>query len=97
MGGPRRAGAGGLAAGELPIETIACDGDEGDVAEQLKALYDPRHFRIDVRRRRCCADSRPTTPRTVGGCCCSLVHHLAVDHTTLELLLQETQWIAQGE
>ena len=33
----------------LPVEEIKLDSETDDVAEQLYALFDPRHYRIELR------------------------------------------------
>ena len=41
--------------------------EEGDAAGQLKRRFDPRHYRLDVRRRRCCGCSSPMIPSRTAG------------------------------
>ncbi|MEO3715973.1 condensation domain-containing protein, partial [Roseateles flavus] len=80
----------------LPLSFETLDPRDGDVAEQLEARYDPRHLRLDVGRApllRCHAAHDPANGRWLLRL---LAHHLAIDHTTLELLAKEAQLIEQG-
>ena len=80
----------------MPVETAEIDPAKGDVARQLRAAYDPRRYRLDVRRAPLLRGV--VAPDTAQGrwLLLLLMHHLVADHTTLNLLIQETACIAQG-
>ena len=80
----------------LPVETVTFDPAEGDVAEQLKAAYGPRRYRIDVRRAPLLRAFATQDEAQGRWLLLILAHHLAIDHTTLELLVGEAALIAQG-
>ena len=73
----------------LPVETVVCDGAKGEAAAQLRQRYDPRHYRIDVRQAPLLRGVAASDPDGDRWLLLFLVHHLAVDHTTLELLVKE--------
>ncbi|WP_193085166.1 non-ribosomal peptide synthetase, partial [Halomonas sp. 3F2F] len=82
---------------ELALEWLNVDGvSSQSVAEQLNAKVDPEHHRLDVRRApmlRALAAYDATQDRwlmQLPG------HHLVMDHTTLELLVEEIALIQQG-
>ncbi|HMK90815.1 MAG TPA: condensation domain-containing protein, partial [Methylocystis sp.] len=78
---------------EAPLEVaeIALDPDVGDAASQLRDRFGSRVHQMDLRR----------APLLRGFCCHDpaadrwllllLTHHLAVDHTTLEVVISETR------
>ncbi|HVH67069.1 MAG TPA: amino acid adenylation domain-containing protein [Gemmatimonadales bacterium] len=81
----------------LPVEQVTLDPTLDDVAQQLSEHFGPRHYRLDVRQaplmRMCVAyDARKGRWLAMH-----LFHHLAIDHTTLEVLQQEIQAHLLGE
>ncbi|MDT9646881.1 condensation domain-containing protein, partial [Pseudomonas sp. JV245A] len=69
---------------------------QGPVLEQLQARFDPRHYRLDLSRApllqlACAAD--PGQQRWLG---LLLFHHLALDHSSLEVLVEEISAVLQG-
>ncbi|HEY5029379.1 MAG TPA: amino acid adenylation domain-containing protein, partial [Candidatus Angelobacter sp.] len=75
----------------LPMEEIELDAAIGDVSEQLYERFHPRHFRIDVRQApllRLYIAYDSTHDRWL---LMLLLHHLAGDHTTLEVMQAEIQ------
>ena len=68
----------------------------GDVGELLKQRYDPQHHRIDVSRapllRGIIAEDAPNQSWLL----LMLVHHLVLDHQTLEQLMDETLALEAG-
>jgi aryl carrier-like protein len=81
----------------FPLEVVTCHAGDGDVGEQLKALYDPKRHRLDVRKPPLI---RAYAARDEGGdrwLVMLLLHHLVADHTTLELLGEEARLIAEGQ
>ncbi|MCV4265804.1 non-ribosomal peptide synthetase, partial [Pseudomonas capsici] len=78
----------------LSVEEVSLDPAQGDIAEQLKERFDPRHFRLDL--------TQPPLLRirfaedAVNQRCVALLlfHHLALDHTALEVVQHEMQaWL----
>ncbi len=81
----------------LSVEEVTFDADAGHTFEQLRARFDPRRYRLDVRQ----------APLLRGFMACDAVHerwlllllshHLVTDHTTLEILVEEVQAHMRGE
>ena len=76
----------------LVVEEVELDPAAGDVAEQLYARFNPRQYRIDVRQAPwlkvyVARDSAWELMGTMR----QLLHHLAIDHTTLEVMQEEIQ------
>jgi amino acid adenylation domain-containing protein len=81
---------------KLPIEELVFDPAQGDVEQQLRERLDPRHHRIDVRQApllRCHVAHDAPNGRWL---LCILAHHLILDHTTLELVIEEALAFEQG-
>jgi amino acid adenylation domain-containing protein len=73
----------------LEIEEVNFESTVGDVAEELYTRFDPRHYRLDIRRAplmRVCIAYDGRHDRWVM---LHLFHHLSIDHTALEVLLEE--------
>ena len=74
----------------LPIEEVELDPTLGDVGKQLYVRFNPRHYRIDVRQtllRFFLVEDKASGRWHLM----QLLHHLAGDHTTLELMQDEIQ------
>ncbi|MDO7929923.1 amino acid adenylation domain-containing protein [Pseudomonas sp. KFB-139] len=81
----------------LEVEEVVMAQGSEDVLEQLQQRFDPRHYRLDVSRAplmrlACAAD--PANNRWVGML---LFHHMALDHTALEVVVQEMQASLTGQ
>ncbi|HEX3682331.1 MAG TPA: amino acid adenylation domain-containing protein, partial [Bryobacteraceae bacterium] len=80
----------------LIVEEVALDPAAGDIAGQLRARFDPRHYRLDVRQaplwRLFLTEDAPNRRWVM----LELMHHLAGDHVTLQVMQQEIQTIVQG-
>jgi len=75
----------------LSVEEVKLDPADGDVEEQLYARFSPRRYRIDVREApllRCYITKDEQSNRWLM---IMLRHHLAGDHTTLEVMQEEIQ------
>ncbi|WP_259645051.1 non-ribosomal peptide synthetase, partial [Pseudomonas cichorii] len=78
----------------LSVEEVSLDPALGDISAQLQARFDPRHFRLDLAQ-------APLlrilfTEDAVNQRCVALLlfHHLALDHTALEVVQHEMQaWL----
>ncbi|MDR8367970.1 non-ribosomal peptide synthetase, partial [Pseudomonas sp. JL3] len=80
---------------QLLVEECVCE--PGDVAAQLRERFDPRHYRLDVRqapllRLACAYDGEHQ--RWVA---LLLFHHIALDHTALEVIQHEMQAYLLGQ
>ncbi|MGH7619209.1 MAG: non-ribosomal peptide synthetase, partial [Gemmatimonadaceae bacterium] len=84
----------------LHVEEVELDSREGSVADQLRARFDPRRMRLDVRqapmlRAYIAKDERPDG--TDGWLLLMLRHHLVSDHRTREILQEEIAAHLMGE
>jgi amino acid adenylation domain-containing protein len=80
----------------LAVDTLVLDPADGAAVEQLQARFNPRHHRIDVRVAPLVRGYLTHDPARGRWILLLLVHHLAFDHTTLEVLLEEARLIASG-
>ncbi|WP_413791435.1 amino acid adenylation domain-containing protein [Pseudomonas sp. N4] len=83
---------------KLPVHSVSLDGHQ-DPLSQLEALSDPRQLRLDLRQAplmRACIAQDPHAERWMLAL---LNHHMASDHVTLEIVLEEIHGILhdQGE
>ena len=81
----------------LVVEEIALDGQQGDLADQLRALHGPGRFLLDIRSAPLMRGFLVHDPRRGRWLLQILVHHLVCDHSTLELLIGEVQAILAGQ
>ncbi|WP_418054994.1 non-ribosomal peptide synthetase [Pseudomonas syringae] len=80
----------------LPIHSMTLDSDK-DSLEQLYAMSDPQHLRLDLNKAplmRACIARDPHSERWLLAL---LNHHVASDHVTLELVLEEINAILHGQ
>jgi amino acid adenylation domain-containing protein len=80
----------------VPIDEVRVDAN-GDAAAQLVARFDPRRYRLDVRRAPLMRIGVARDGEDGRWIAVLLVHHLAVDHTTLEVVLDEMRALLTGE
>ncbi|OSP91507.1 non-ribosomal peptide synthetase [Burkholderia pseudomallei] len=80
----------------LPIEFVDLDPADGDVLRQLEARHDPRAHRLDIRRPALLSCHAAHDPAAGRWLLCVMAHHLAIDNTSLKLLVAEEQAIEQG-
>ncbi|VBZ88815.1 non-ribosomal peptide synthase [Burkholderia pseudomallei] len=80
----------------LPLNVVELDPRDGDVGQQLEARYDPRSHRIDVGRAPLMQVHAAHDAAGGRWLVRLLSHHLAVDHTTLERVIEEARAIEQG-
>ncbi len=82
---------------ELVLEWLGLDGDPSQsVAEQLSVEVDPRYHRLDVRRAPMFRAVVAYDAEKEHWLLQLPSHHLVMDHTTLELLVEEIILIQQG-
>src|SRR5271163_706996 len=83
----------------LPVEEVELNPAAGDIAGQMRARFDPRHFRLDVRRAPLMRLFIAHDPEHDRWLMVELLHHLSDDRTTLLAIQQEIQahLMGQGE
>ncbi|RMP79968.1 non-ribosomal peptide synthetase, partial [Pseudomonas syringae] len=82
---------------KLSLEEVAIDPLAGDVLTRLRERFDPRHYRLDIGQAplmRIAYAEDTAHQRLVGML---LFHHLALDHTSLEVVVEEMQASLQGQ
>jgi amino acid adenylation domain-containing protein len=75
----------------LPVEEMELDPCAGEVSEQLYERYDPRHYRIDVRQAPLLRAYIAYDEKKDRWLMMRLLHHLAVDHSTVEVMHGEIE------
>ena len=75
----------------LSAEVVVLDPAAGDVGEQMYARFDPRHFRIDIRQAPLLRVYIAHDQKNDRWLMLQLLHHLAGDHSTLEVMREEIQ------
>uniref|UniRef100_UPI003878298D amino acid adenylation domain-containing protein n=1 Tax=Pseudomonas viciae TaxID=2505979 RepID=UPI003878298D len=81
----------------LGFEEIEVDPAGGDVVQQLHERFDPRHYRLDIAQAplmRLAYAQDLANQRWVG---ILLFHHMALDHTALEVVVHEMQASLLGQ
>ncbi|MBO0494138.1 non-ribosomal peptide synthetase [Pseudomonas sp. Marseille-Q1929] len=76
---------------QLSVQAVALDPADGDVIAQLHARFDARHYRLDLTQApllRMVYAEDPANGRVVA---ILLFHHLALDHTAMEVVGEEMQ------
>ncbi len=80
----------------LPVQALELDPAEGDIAAQLHARFDARHYRLDVTQApllRLAWAKDPAQQRIVAML---LFHHMALDHSALDVVRHELQAFLHG-
>lgn len=75
----------------LRVEEVELDAAAGEVADQLYALFDPRRYRMDVRQAPLVRVYVSYDSKHKRWLRMLLLHHLAGDHTTSEVMQEEIQ------
>ncbi|MBC3254500.1 amino acid adenylation domain-containing protein [Pseudomonas paralactis] len=81
----------------LPVQALMLDPADGDIAAQLHDLFDARHYRLDVTQApllRLVRAEDSTHQRIVATL---LFHHMAMDHSALEVVCHEMQACLLGQ
>ncbi|WP_428991063.1 amino acid adenylation domain-containing protein [Methylocapsa aurea] len=81
----------------LIVEEVSLDAADGHVAEQLRQRFDPRGFRLDIRQAPMMRGFLSHDPAADRWLLLILSHHLASDHTTLEVVVEEARAYLLGE
>jgi hypothetical protein len=81
----------------LHVEQIVLDPTMGDVAGQMYARFDPRHFRIDIRQAPLLRAHIAFDSSLQRWILLILWHHLIGDHSTLEVMYTEIQTHLLGQ
>ncbi|WP_421556644.1 amino acid adenylation domain-containing protein [Pseudomonas kitaguniensis] len=74
---------------QLVVQDVALDAAQGGIIEQLHARFDARHYRLDITQApllRMVYAEDPTNNRVAA---ILLFHHLALDHTAMEVVGEE--------
>ncbi|MGY4641869.1 amino acid adenylation domain-containing protein [Pseudomonas sp. TE24901] len=82
---------------QLPIQALALDPADGDIAAQLHALFDARHYRLDVTQAPLLRLVRADDPANQRIVATLLFHHMALDHSALEVVCHELQACLLGQ
>ncbi|MGY2329223.1 amino acid adenylation domain-containing protein [Pseudomonas sp. SDT2931_S440] len=75
----------------LPVQAIELDPADGDIAAQLHRLFDGRHYRMDVTRAPLLRLVRAWDEAGQRVVAMLLFHHMALDHSALEVVCHEMQ------
>ncbi len=81
----------------LPVQWLDADKGEDSIENQLNAKVDPSHYRIDVRQAPMIRAFAAHDEENERWLLQLPSHHMVLDHTTLELLVQEIGLIQQGK
>ncbi len=73
----------------LVVQNVAVDPAEGDIIEQLHARFDARHYRLDITQAPLLRMVYAHDPVNQRVAAILLFHHLALDHTAMEVVGQE--------
>ncbi|WP_459583150.1 amino acid adenylation domain-containing protein, partial [Dickeya oryzae] len=73
----------------MPVETLVIESD--DVANALQQRFTPAQLQMNVAQAPMIQSYQVADPANNRWLLCLLHHHLCMDHTTLELLLEEVQ------
>jgi Condensation domain/TubC N-terminal docking domain len=82
---------------QLPVQVLALDPADGDIAAQLHALFDARHYRLDVTQAPLLRLVRAEDPANQRIVATLLFHHMALDHSALEVVCHEMQACLLGQ
>ncbi|MGS0744266.1 condensation domain-containing protein, partial [Glaciimonas sp. GG7] len=81
----------------LVREELILDPADGDVVDQLRARFDPRHIRLDLSQAPLLRTSFAFDAVQRRWVLLTLLHHLVNDHTTLEVIDAEIAAHLQGQ
>ena len=81
----------------LPVQALQLDPADGAIAAQLHALFDARHYRLDVTQAPLLRLVRADDPANQRIVATLLFHHMALDHSALEVVCHEMQACLLGQ
>ncbi len=81
----------------LPVQALQLDPADGEIAAQLHALFDARHDRLDVTQAPLLRLVRADDPANGRIVATLLFHHMALDHSALEVVCHEMQACLLGK
>ncbi|NNB71073.1 non-ribosomal peptide synthetase [Pseudomonas fluorescens] len=73
----------------LTVQAVALDPADGGIIEQLHARFDARHYRLDITQAPLLRMVYAQDPANDRVAAILLFHHLALDHTAMEVVGQE--------
>ncbi|MEE4150887.1 amino acid adenylation domain-containing protein [Pseudomonas viridiflava] len=82
---------------QLHLEALELDPVNGDVGVQLHSRFDPRHYRLDIGQAPLMRIAYAEDPLNQRICAMLLFHHMALDHTALDVVKHEIQNGLLGE
>nr|UXB94720.1 non ribosomal peptide synthetase [Pseudomonas syringae] len=82
---------------QLHLEGLELDPVNGDIGAQLHGRFDPRHCRLDLGQAPLMRVAYAEDPLNQRICAILLFHHMALDHTALEVVKHEIQNCLLGE
>ncbi|NWE67036.1 hypothetical protein HX838_29730, partial [Pseudomonas tolaasii] len=74
---------------QLMVQEVALDPADGGIIEQLHARFDARHYRLDITQAPLLRMVYAQDPANDRVAAILLFHHLALDHTAMEVVGQE--------
>jgi len=74
---------------QLVVQEIQLDPADGDIIEQLHARFDARHYRLDITQAPLLRMVYAQDPANQRVAAILLFHHLALDHTAMDVVGQE--------
>nr|WP_283099539.1 non-ribosomal peptide synthetase [Pseudomonas sp. MWU15-20650] len=81
----------------LPVQALQLDPADGDIAAQLHGLFEARHYRLDVTQAPLLRLVRADDPANQRLVATLLFHHMALDHSALEVVCHEMQACLLGQ
>ncbi|NWA25218.1 non-ribosomal peptide synthetase, partial [Pseudomonas gingeri] len=81
----------------LHLEAVELDPAVGDVGVQLHDRFDPRHYRLDIGQAPLMRLAYTEDPFSQRITAMLLFHHMALDHTALDVVRDEMQAYLQGQ
>lgn len=81
----------------LIVEEVTLSPQDGEIEAQLAQRFDPRHHRLDVRRAPMMRMYAARDGANGRWLLQLLGHHMVMDYTALELMLEEIETILRGE
>jgi len=81
----------------LHLEALELDPSVGDIGAQLHSRFDPRHYRLEIGQAPLMRVAYAEDPLNSRIIAILLFHHMALDHTALEVVRDEMQAWLLGE